>query len=416
MELYSIISGIIMIKRTLHDTIIKTSQTFPALMLTGPRQVGKTTLLEMCAEEGRSYVSLDDYDARYLAKTDPALFLEIHPFPLIIDEIQYAPQLFSQLKIMIDRHKKNGMYWLTGSQKFSLMTQVSDSLAGRIGILELNGLSQSEIEDKSQHSKPFIPTLDLIKKTLLNDVKTTDGLYHRIWIGSFPRLYSTDTPDRDLFYKSYIQTYIQRDVKDLLSISDDSIFYRFISLLAARTAQILNLTDLARDTGIDTKTAKSWLSILETSGLVYILRPYHNNLSKRLVKTPKLYFLDTGLCSYLTRWPTPESLENGIMSGAMLETYLISEILKSYWYNGKEAFIYYYRDIEQREIDLIIDEGGKLFPIEFKRSATPSLTNIKNFAALNQLGTEIGLGAIVCLTQKPIPLSREIIALSVAQI
>lgn len=405
-----------MIKRTLHDTIIKTSQTFPALMLTGPRQVGKTTLLEMCAEEERSYVSLDDYDARYLAKTDPALFLEINPFPLIIDEIQYAPELFSQLKIMIDRHKQNGMYWLTGSQRFSLMNQVSDSLAGRIGILELNGLSQSEIENKNQHSKPFIPALDLIKKPLLDDVKTTDGLYQRIWMGSFPRLYSTDTPDRDLFYKSYIQTYIQRDVKDLLSIADDSIFYRFISLLAARTAQILNLTDLARDTGIDTKTAKSWLSILETSGLVYILRPYHTNLSKRLVKTPKLYFLDTGLCSYLTRWPTPESLENGIMSGAMLETYLISEILKSYWYNGKEAFVYYYRDLEQREIDLIIDEGGKLFPIEFKRSATPSLTNIKNFAALNQLGIEIGLGAIVCLTQKPIPLSREILALSVAQI
>ncbi len=405
-----------MYKRTLHDTIIRTSQTFPALILTGPRQVGKTTLLEMCAEENRGYVTLDDYDARYLAKTDPSLFLETHPFPLIIDEIQYAPELLSHIKIMIDRHKKNGMYWLTGSQKFTLMHQVSDSLAGRIGILELNGFSQSELDNQSHTSKPFLPTLDLLKKSLLPSIKSLDNLYHRIWIGSFPKLYDESTPDRDLFYKSYIQTYIQRDVKDLLRIADESVFYRFISLLATRTAQILNLADVARDSGIDAKTAKAWLSILEASGLVHILQPYHNNLSKRLVKTPKFYFLDTGLCSYLTRWPTPESLEQGIMSGAMLETYLVSEILKSYWYSGKETFIYYYRDLEQREIDLIIDEGGTVYPIEFKKSATPSLTNTKNFLALHQTKLNVGLGAIICLTQNPIALSRDVIALSISQI
>lgn len=405
-----------MYARTLTKAINDISKTFRILLVTGPRQVGKTTLLELCAEKGRNYVTLDDFEARQLAQNDPGLFIQTYKPPLIIDEVQYAPQLFSYLKIAVDREKKNGMYWLTGSQKFHLMKGITESLAGRVAIIDLLGLSQAEIEERANISTPFLPTNSWIERAKESITKpiSLNKTYERIWRGSFPHLYETKDTDRNRFYQSYVQTYIQRDVKDILKISDENAFHRFLVAVAARTSQMLNISDLAKDIGIDNKTAKSWLSILETSGLIYFLRPYYNNTNKRLVtKTPKVYFLDTGLCTYLTKWPDAASLEAGAMSGAILETYLFSEILKSYWHNGSEPHFYYYRDLDQNEIDLVIETGDALYPVEFKKTGTPSLTASKNFHLLGKLGKKLGHGAVICFVEKDVPLSREVTAIPV---
>jgi predicted AAA+ superfamily ATPase len=405
-----------MYKRTLAKTIEETSKSFPVLLITGPRQVGKTTLLEMCAQSGRNYVTLDDLEVRHLAQNDPALFIQTYKTPLTIDEVQYAPQLFSYIKITIDREKKNGLFWLTGSQKFHLMSGISESLAGRVAILDLLGLSQAELNGRGAESTPFIPTLEWIESAR-NEKKRSQSLmdvYTNIWLGSFPRVNEQGTSSRDIFYRSYIQTYIQRDVKDILKISNENSFYTFLGALAARTGQQLNYDNIAADVGIDNKTVKSWLSVLETSGLIYLLQPFHTNITKRITKTPKIYFLDTGLCSYLTKWPNVASLEAGSMSGAILETYLFTEILKSYWHNGQEPYFYYYRDFEKKEVDLLIEQGDTLYPIEFKKSATPSMVATKNFHVLEKLGKNIGHGAVICLVEKDVPLSREVTAIPVS--
>ena len=435
-----------MFTRTLNEKIHEIDTTFPVLLITGPRQVGKTTLLEMCAEANRNYVTLDDLQHRELARTDPALFLQSHKTPLVIDEVQYAPELFSAIKMIVDREKKNGLFWLTGSQKFHLMQGITESLAGRVAIIDLLGLSQAEIDNRSTSSKPFMPTPDWIDRTrsqvskpgLLQDV------YQRIWRGSFPALWTTEDPSgdgngdgsgdgagnpdgsgfgyqkvprsevsRDIFYKSYVQTYIQRDVRDMMNISDDIAFNRFLRAVAARTGQLLNYSDIARDVDINHKTAKSWLSVLEASGLVYLLQPYYRNVTKRIVKTPKVYFLDTGLCSYLTQWPSPESLEAGAMSGTILETYLFGEILKSYWHNGKTPHFYYYRDTDQREIDLVIESGAELYPVEFKKTASPSQSASKHFHVLEKLTENVRHGAVICFVERDVPLSREVTAIPV---
>lgn len=404
-----------MYTRTLAKSIKRLSQHFPVLLLSGPRQVGKTTLLEMCTDNTRRYVTLDDLDARQMAKRDPGLFIQTYPPPLIIDEVQYAPELFSYIKITVDREKKNGLYWLTGSQKFHLMKGITESLAGRVAILDLLGLSQAELEGRGDQSKPFIPSAEWIQNasTVGKKTITVSDTYQRIWLGSFPRVFENAVGDRDIFYRSYIQTYLQRDVKDILKISDETTFHTFLTAIAARTGQLLNYADLARDISVDNKTIKAWLSVLETSGLIYLLHPYHNNLSKRLVKTPKLYFLDTGLCTYLTKWPNAASLEASAMSGAILETYLFAEILKSYWHNGVEPYFYYYRDMDQKEIDLLIESGDTLYPVEFKKTATPSKTASKHFHLLEKLGKKTGQGAVLCFVQKEIPISQEVIAIPI---
>jgi hypothetical protein len=404
-----------MLHRSLTKTIKQISKSFPVVLVTGPRQVGKTTLLEMCADAQRNYVTLDDMQQRELARNDPALFLQSHKTPLTIDEVQYAPELFSAIKIIVDREKKNGVFWLTGSQKFHLMRGITESLAGRVAIVDLLGVSQAERDRRAEVAEPFLPTPAWIEQTAhhIKQPKSPQDVYESIWLGAFPRLnQNTDMP-RDIFYKSYVQTYIQRDVRDQLNITDDIAFNRFLRTIAARTGQLLNYSDIARDVDIDHKTAKAWLSVLETSGLVYLLQPYHNNVTKRLIKTPKLYFLDTGLCSYLTQWPTAASLEAGAMSGAILETYMFSEILKSYWHNGKTPHFYYYRDTDQKEVDLLLETGDTLYPIEFKKTATPSKTASKHFPVLKKLDKKIGHGAVVCFVEKPVPLSREVTAIPV---
>lgn len=397
-----------MYKRTMEKVIKQVSDSFPVLLVTGPRQVGKTTLLEMCSEGDMQYVTLDDLDIRSLAQNDPGLFIQTYKTPLIIDEVQYAPQLFSYIKIAVDKGRKNGMFWLTGSQKFSLMKGITESLAGRVAILDLLGLSGAELSSNGDSSKPFLPSNDIAKRPF----KDVMEIFHQIWLGSYPRV--NDNPDtRDIFYRSYIQTYIQRDVKDILNITDEITFHKFLGAVAARTGQLLNYADIARDVSIDNKTAKSWISVLEASGLVYLLYPYHSNVTKRIVKTPKLYFLDTGLGSYLTKWTDSKSLEAGAMSGAIFETYVVSEILKSYWHNGLEANLYFYRDTDQKEVDLLIEANGMLYPVEIKKTGTPSMTAAKSFHVLNKLDKPVGKGAVICSIDKLIPLSPDVVAVPV---
>jgi predicted AAA+ superfamily ATPase len=404
-----------MFRRSLVDVIKQVDSTFPVLLLTGPRQVGKTTLLEMCAGEGRGYVTLDDIQERDLARTDPALFLQSRPAPIIIDEVQYAPELFSAIKIIVDREKRNGLFWLTGSQKFHLMKGITESLAGRVAVIDQLGLSQAELEGRGGVAEPFLPTPEWIERARKSAgaPKRLPEAYERIWRGSFPKLHQDPNVSRDIFYKSYVQTYVQRDVREMINVADEIAFHRFLVAVAARTGQLLNYSDMARDADIDHKTAKSWLSALEASGLVYLLQPYHNNVTKRMVKAPKLYFLDTGLCSYLTQWPSAAALEAGAMSGAMLETWIFSEILKSYWHTGATPRCYYYRDLDQKEVDLVIETGDAFYPVEFKKTANPSQTASKNFRLLEKLGKPVGHGAVVCFVERDVPLSRDVTAVPI---
>ena len=402
------------IKRTIEKFIENASSQFPALLITGARQVGKTTLLKHASSDNRIYVSLDNPVNLDLAKNDPALFFKRFTPPILIDEIQYAPELLPYIKIMIDNSHDKGIFWLTGSQQFHLMKGISESLAGRIGIINLLGLSRHEILNNGKSYSPFIPTSEIIKhRAKINSSLSLKKLYKIIWRGSLPALYESKNIEKELFYSSYIQTYIQRDIQDLTKVVDKTSFIRFLKVVATRTGSLLNISDIARDTDISPNTAKSWLSILETSGIIYLLQPYHTNISKRLVKSPKLYFLDTGLCSYLTGWSSPETLESGAMSGNILETWIFVEILKSYWHNGIKEDFFFYRDKDSKEIDLLIVKDGNIFPIEFKKSASPRKDHIKNFSLLNKLDMNIGEGGLICLCDDYIPLNKIVTAIPV---
>lgn len=404
-----------MYKRTLSKFVERISKNFPALLITGPRQVGKTTLLEVCGKGSRDFVTLDDLQARQFARTNPKMFLQSYKTPLIIDEIQYAPELLNYIKIAIDREKQNGLFWLTGSQKFHLMQGIGESLAGRVAIVDLLGLSQAELDGRADKSAPFLPTETWIEnaREYGKTPKNLMDIYERIWLGSFPKVHQeTDIP-HNVFYSSYLQTYIQRDVREILNVSDEITFVNFLTAIAARTGQLLNYEDLSRDIEIDNKTIKKWLSVLETSGLIYILRPYYNNVTKRLIKTPKLYFLDTGLCAYLGKWDSPQSLQAGALSGAILETWLFGEILKSYWHNGEAAYFYYYRDTDQKEIDLLIERNNTLYPIEMKKTSNPSRSAFKHFQLLEKLGKNVGHGGVICFVDRDMPLSPGVTAIPI---
>jgi uncharacterized protein len=401
--------------RTLATTVADAAALFPVILVTGPRQVGKTTLLTACSGPERRAVSLDDMTARALAQSDPALFLETYPPPVIIDEVQYAPELFSAIKAHVDRARQPGAFWLTGSQKFHLMQGVSETLAGRIAILDLLGLSRAELIGHAKQILPFVPTPAWLAAARARQPPPLGlrDLYHAIWTGSFPQFALSDGRMRDLFFRSYVQTYIERDVRALSRVGDALAFARLLRAAAARTGQLINYADMARDVDVDLKTVKAWLSILETSGLITLLQPYHNNVTNRLVKTPKLYFLDTGLCAYLTQWSSPEALEAGAMSGAIFETYVVGEILKSYWHRGQAPLLYFYRDRDMREIDLLIAHDGRLHPVEIKKSANPAKT-LPGFQALAALSVDLGPGAVICLRDTDIPLSREVTAIPVS--
>lgn len=394
--------------RTIEDTLLKTSNTFPVVLITGPRQVGKTTVFQNCEREKRSYVSLDELVNRELAKKDPKLFLEKYKTPVLIDEIQYAPELLPYIKLIVDTKKQNGMYWITGSQQFDLMKNVSESLAGRVGILKLQGFSQKEKFDKSLQNQ-FLPTKEFLENKS-NKLKKIDinKLYNIIWLGSFPKLNINKNVDWTIFYSSYVQTYIERDIRDLINISNEDLFLRFLRVLSTRTGQELNYASISNDVGTSQPTIKSWVSLLKTTGLIYLLEPYYNNITNRIIKTPKLYFLDTGLVCYLSGWQNSNTLELSAMSGAIFETYVVSEILKSYWHNGKIPNIYFYRDKEQKEIDLIIEENGTLYPIEIKKKTNADKEDIKHFKVLEQFKKPIGDGAVICMSDDWLPITKNV--------
>lgn len=390
-------------------TVAAASRQFPVVLVTGARQVGKTTLLRALAGAGRRYVTLDDPLVLRLAREDPALFLQTYPPPVLIDEVQYAPQILPHIKMAVDARRRAGAFWLTGSQPFHLMQGVSESLAGRVAVLQLMGLSRREAQALPAGAKtdPFLPTPSRLRalRAFAEPLGLHD-VYARMWRGSFPALVTQPALSRDLFYGSYLQTYLQRDVRDLARVGDHVAFLRLLRAAAARTAQLLNIADLARDADVAPNTAKQWLAVLEASGLVMLLQPWHSNVTKRLVKTPKLHFLDTGLAAYLTQWSSPETLEAGAMSGAMFESWAFGEILRSHVHRGSQAPMFYYRDKDQREVDLLIEADGVLHPIEFKKSASPGRDAIAAFQALAHHGAPVGPGAVVCMVQEAVPLQR----------
>ena len=395
------------IQRHAEETVKQMARQFGAVLVTGPRQVGKTTMLETMLEI-ISTVSMDDMILRTAAVESPNTFFKDFPPPLFVDEVQKAPGLFEQIKLLLDTSREKGQFFLSGSQQqLRLMKHVSESLAGRIGILNLAGLSMREICGVQERT-PFLPTEDYF---LLRRKTPADLDYQKtwelIWRGSMPEMTSNPDFNWRMFYGSYVSTNIERDVRDLAQIGDELKFVRFMSVLAARNAQLLNLRSAAEDVGISQPTAERWLSILISSHIVYLLQPYSNNLTKRIVKTPKLYFLDTGLAAYLSRWNTAEALKSGAMAGEFFEAFVLSEIIKSYYNQGiLEPPLYFYRDKDQKEIDILIEENNTLYPLEVKKHADPGVRDIANFRILDRIGKR-GPGGVICFYDKLVTLQGE---------
>ena len=388
--------------RAMEETFLRASREFPVVLLTGPRQCGKTTMLEHLQKvegRGRTAVSLDDLDKRNLAKSDPAQFFQLHPPPVFIDEVQHAPELFTYIKIQADRDKRPGDFWLSGSQIFRLMRGVQESMAGRVALLHMMPLSQSEILGRP--TSVFDADLSRLLERSRGEVYAdTTEIYRRIFQGGMPALVSGRFTDRATVYSSYVRSYIERDVKDLSGSIDSLRFLEFLTATAALAGQMVNYRTLAEHAGIDPKTAKAWLGILETLGIVFYLRPYSNNVLKRTVSTPKLYFHDTALVCHLVRWSDPGTLMNGAMSGALLENFVVAEILKSHWNTGSDPLLYYYRDKNAKEIDLVMQQNGRLHPIEIKRTATPDARLTRVFGVLDRSPVPRGTGAVICTAER----------------
>ena len=399
--------------RDLAASVRECSATFPALLVTGPRQVGKSTLLETAAEPGRRVVTLDDPAARRLARDDPAFFFQTYRPPLLIDEIQYAPQLFPHIKMICDRERRNGLFWMTSSQQFDMMRGVSESLAGRVAVLDLLGLSSSEIARRPRMATFLERLLDPATPATTPPVSPAE-CFRRILRGSYPALWANPRLDATRFFGSYVRTYLERDIRRIVAVEKESEFLSFLRVAAARTGQMLNYTDLARDAGVSPNTAKAWLSVLRTSGLVYLLHPYSRNLTVRAVKTPKLYFTDTGLACHLVGWTSPKTLMDGAFAGAILETHVVSEILKSFLHLGREAPLWFFRDRDGREIDLVLEAGDRLHPVEIKKKATPPPSDCAAFAAISP--DRRGTGAVVCFSETRVPLSRDIRVFNVSDL
>lgn len=397
------------ISRAMESSVLKASTQYPVVMVCGQRQTGKSTMLRHLAEPDRVYVSFDKLETRRLAENDPSLFFETYGHKLLIDEFQRVPSILMTIKDIVDNaaykgEDPNGMFWLTGSQKFVMMKNVSESLAGRVAVFTLLPLSQREID--GMESEPFNPEIDALKKKNSRK-KTLKSTFEQIFRGGMPKLISDRTLDRDLYFSSYMDTYIERDVSALEQVGKLDEFRTLVTCLAANTAQELKYDSIAKEIGVSAPTVKQWITILERSGIIYILKPYYNNFNKRLVKTPKCYFIDTGLAAYLTRWPTYETLMNGNASRAFFETFVVSEILKSYYNSGKEPNIYYYRDTEKKEIDLLLLGADWICPVEIKKSKTPSEAD-KNFHVLEKTGLKVMPGLILCMADELFPVKRDL--------
>ena len=392
------------IKRHIEKTFLERAKWNGAVIVTGARQVGKTTLIES-ALPNVPKVELDDKLTLEMAKTAASQLLDLYPPPVFIDEVQYAPEIFPYIKMNIDKSKKKGQYFLSGSQPFNLIKNVSESLAGRAGILSMYGLSLREIKGE-KWDEPFIPTMEYLMARKDEHISTgIKEVWYTIWRGSYPELYEKTDYPWEVFYSDYLKTYIQRDVRDLAQVGNELQFIQFMRLMAARTAQTLNLNNVSKEIQISAPTAKRWLSILQTSGIIHLLPPYHNNLGKRIVKAPKIYFTDTGLCAFLSRWNTADSLMTGAMSGAYFETFVIGEIIKSYANRGKDADMYFFRDSNGVEVDLLIYENGSVYPIEIKTTTEPTAKMVKAFSLLDSMSdTKRGDGGVVCLSTNLLPL------------
>jgi predicted AAA+ superfamily ATPase len=386
------------IKRDLEEKLIELSKEYACILVTGPRQVGKSTILEhIDNKDNREIITLDDLSMRKLAIEDPKMFLGLHSSPILIDEVQYAPELFSYIKIEIDKGAKPGSFFLTGSQSFKLMELAKETLAGRVAIINMSSLSQSEIYKKNNTS--FKIDIDALKKRQ-GKFADINEIYTRIFNGSLPALISGQYKNKNVYYSSYITTFIERDISEEIEGIDKFLFSDFIRACACRISQVLNVHALANDVGISDDTAKRWLRVLEKSQIVYLLHPYSNNLLKRTIKAPKLYFFDTGIVVHLTRQSSPEVLLNDSMNGAILENYVINEILKTYQNECVDPLAYYYRDTNGNEIDLCIIYDNQIHPIEIKKTSNPDSKMIKSFHLLDSLNIKRGAGALICFTDK----------------
>ena len=406
------------INRAMEATFKRMAQEFSVVLLTGPRQVGKTTMLKRLAEaEGvnREYVTLDDITEREMAKNDPKLFLQLHKPPVFIDEVQYAPELFPYIKIYVDEHQQAGDFWLTGSQIFKLMDGVQESLAGRVCLLHMSPLSQAEACGCT--SEPFTVDFErLLMRSKAVAPASIQDVFERIWRGGMPAIVSGVKKEQAAVYSSYISTYIDRDVKEIADRVDSFKFLNFVTVVAALTSQMVNYKTIADAVEISVPTVKNWLNILERLGIIFYLHPYSNNLLKRMVTKPKLYFYDSGLVAYLTKWTDSETLMNGAMSGAILENFVVSEIVKSYQNAGLEPFIYYYRDKDNKEIDIVLERNGTLYPLEVKKTMMPDKRWTNVFGVLDKTSLKRGTGGILCLSDKFTAFDRDNLIIPVWEI
>lgn len=406
------------INRAMEATFKRMAQEFSVVLLTGPRQVGKTTMLKRLAEaEGvnREYVTLDDITEREMAKNDPKLFLQLHKPPVFIDEVQYAPELFPYIKIYVDEHQQAGDFWLTGSQIFKLMDGVQESLAGRVCLLHMSPLSQAEACGCT--SEPFTVDFErLLMRSKAVAPASIQEVFERIWRGGMPAIVSGVKKEQAAVYSSYISTYIDRDVKEIADRVDSFKFLNFVTVVAALTSQMVNYKTIADAVEISVPTVKNWLNILERLGIIFYLHPYSNNLLKRMVTKPKLYFYDSGLVAYLTKWTYSETLMNGAMSGAILENFVVSEIVKSYQNAGLEPFIYYYRDKDNKEIDIVLERNGTLYPLEVKKTMMPDKRWTNVFGVLDKTSLKRGTGGILCLSDKFTAFDRDNLIIPVWEI
>lgn len=388
---------------------------FRVLLITGSRQVGKSTLLKNKLLPEYDYVTLDDFSDLSIAQEDASLFFKNHPLPVIVDEVQRAPNLFLQIKLLADNSEEKGKIILTGSQSYKLLSNAADSLAGRVCIINMSSLSLRE-KYGIDFNTEFLPTEEYISKRK-KSVKTYANLWNHIWRGSMPEL-ADDTVEWESFYRSYIRTYIDRDVADLIDVKNLVKFNNFMQCIASRVGELFNADSLARDVGVTSKTISQWTSILESSGVIKLLQPYEKNVSNRAVKTPKIYFMDTGLVCHLVGWSSSQVAMNGAMSGSLFENFVISEIIKSYYNSGHDSKdIYFYRDKDKKEIDLIIEKDNILYPIEIKKSAQPTIDMAKSLSVLHKIpGKTVGQGCILCQCDKMHYLSDNVAALPVEYI